>query len=135
MYWRPYNLIDVFNLIEKLRQKPEGAKKRIAFLASFSFSVLILGIWFSVIYPDFKFKEKQKQSAAAVESGPTESFFKNIKDGFSGAKEQIDIIKQSVSNIASSTKHIQNNSADIDVNYVQPPIASSTINSDFEAGI
>lgn len=125
----------MFELIEKIRNKPERAKKRIAFLTALSFSSVIVVIWLSVIYPDLRFVENQKQSAAAVESGPTESFLKNIKEGFSGAKKQIDNIKQSISSIASSTNHIQNNTADPEPTYEESLVASSTINEDFSAGI
>lgn len=125
----------MFDLIEKIRNKPEGTKKRIAFLTALSFSSVIAVIWLSVIYPDLRFIENQKQSAAAVESGPTENFLRNIKEGFSGAKEQINNIKQSVSNIASSTKYIQNNTMETDTVYDESSTTSSTINEDFSAGI
>ncbi len=125
----------MFDLIEKIRNKPERAKKRIAFLTALSFSSVIAVIWLSVIYPDLRFVENQKQSAAAVESGPTESFFRNIKEGFSGAKQQIDNIKESISGIASTTKHIQNNTTDTEPVYEESSVASTTINEDFDAGI
>jgi hypothetical protein len=124
----------VFNLIEKLRQKPDGAKKRIAFLASFSFSVLILGIWFSVIYPDFKFKEKQKQSASVNQASPASSFFENILEGFSGVKKQLGDVKNLVGSI-STTTFVSNPEVDISTSSVEFATSTEESEGDFEAGI
>jgi hypothetical protein len=124
----------VFNLIEKLRQKPDGAKKRIAFLASFSFSVLILGIWFSVIYPDFKFKEKQKQSASVNQASPASSFFENILEGFSGVKKQLEDVKDLVGSI-STTTFVSNPEEDISTSSVEFATSTEESEGDFEAGI
>jgi hypothetical protein len=124
----------VFNLIEKLRQKPDGAKKRIAFLASFSFSVLILGIWFSVIYPDFKFKEKQKQSASVNQASPASSFFENILEGFSGVKKQLEDVKDLVGSI-STTTFVSNPEEDISTSSVEFATSTDESEGDFEAGI
>lgn len=124
----------MFNLIEKLRQKPDGAKKRIAFLASFSFSVLILGIWFSVIYPDFKFKEKQKQSASVNQASPASSFFENILEGFSGVKKQLEDVKDLVGSI-STTTFVSNPEEDISTSSVEFATSTDESEGDFEAGI
>lgn len=124
----------MFQLIEKLRQKPEGAKKRIAFLASFSFSVLILGIWFSVIYPDFKFKEKQKQSASVNQASPASSFFENILKGFSGVKKQLGDVKDLVGSI-STTTFVSNVEEDISTSPVEFATSTEESEGGFEAGI
>ncbi len=124
----------MFQFIEKLRQKPEGAKKRIAFLASFSFSVLILGIWFSVIYPDFKFKEKQKQSASVNQASPASSFFENILEGFSGVKKQLGDVKDLVGSI-STTTFVSNPEEHISTSSVEFATSTEESEGGFEAGI
>ncbi len=124
----------MFQLIEKLRQKPERTKKRIAFLASFSFSILILGVWFSVIYPDFKFKEKQKQSASVNQASPASSFFGNILEGFSGVKKQLGDVKNLVGSI-STTTFVSNPEEDISTSSVEFATSTEETETDFDAGI
>jgi predicted PurR-regulated permease PerM len=92
----------VFQLIEKLRQKPDGAKKRIAFLVSFSFSVCIFVIWLTVVFPDFNFIEKQKQKAKVPETGAISIFIQNIKQSFGSIKEEAGMIKNLINNTVSN---------------------------------
>lgn len=95
----------MFDLIERLRQKPDGAKKRIAFLTSLSLTGFIFAIWLSVIYPDFSFKERQKQTASANKAGMFSSFVANITEGFGGVKTQINNIKDAVSSLSTTTHY------------------------------
>ncbi len=118
----------MFDFIERLRQKPESSKKKIAFLTSFALVGLIFAVWLSVIYPDFRFREKQKQTAAAVETSPTSSFFENIKEGFSGIKSQIKNIKDSISSVGTSTYYVSNN---VNTSSISQP--ESTTTQDMEA--
>ncbi|KND47772.1 MAG: hypothetical protein AB201_02460 [Parcubacteria bacterium C7867-006] len=101
----------MFDFIERLRQKSESSKKKIAFLTSFVLVGTIFAVWLSVIYPDFRFREKQKQTAASVEASPTTSFFENIKEGIFGIKNQINNLKESVYSIGTSTYYVSNDTA------------------------
>ena len=62
-----------------------------------------------VIYPDFSFTERQKQTANASDTGVFSSFIENMQEGFSGIKVQINSIKDTVSSIATSTHYSVNN--------------------------
>ncbi len=101
----------MFDLIERLRQKPEKSKKKIAFLASFFVTGLIFAVWFSVIYPDFSFKQKQKEAAKVVnETSPAEGFFENILAGFSDVKSQFKDLKTLISSFSTTTHYTSNDS-------------------------
>ncbi len=121
----------MFDLIEKLRQKPESSKKKIAFLTSFSLAGLIFVIWLSVIYPDFSFKEKQKQVANSNNTGMFSSFMSNISEGIGGIKEQLNSVKDLVSSISTSTHYTTEDSAEsgIDMNL------NSSSTQDFDPSI
>ena len=83
----------MFDFIEKLRQKPIQAKKRIAFLVAFSLSGLIFAVWLSVIYPDFMERQKREEKVANLEPSPISTFSQTISSGMSGIKEQFSKIK------------------------------------------
>ena len=127
----------MFEYIEKLRQKSEKSKRWIAFLTSFSFAGLIFVVWLSVIYPDFRFQEKQRQTATVNEASPVGSFFSNMKEGFAGVKKQVDDIKGIVSGMSSSTYYVSNNATDTPVDVVEQGenpgevATSSPVNEEF----
>jgi hypothetical protein len=112
----------MFDYIEKLRQKSDKSKRWIAFLSSFSFAGLIFVVWLSVIYPDFRFQEKQRQTASANEASPVGSFFSNMKEGFAGVKKQVDDMKDVVSGISSSTYYVSNNGTSSEADVIEPGI-------------
>ena len=117
----------MFDLIEKLREKPESSKKKIAFLTSFTLAGLIFVVWLSVIYPDFSFSEKQRQTANANDTGMFSSFITNMKDGISGIKSQIDSVKETISSIATSTHYtVDNNEASTTDAFVETTQYSTT---------
>lgn len=94
---------NMFEFIEKLRQKSDGSKKRIAFATSFSFVAVIFTVWLSVIYPDFYFTERQKQKASVGEAGVVESFWENMTNGFSDAKNHLSDFRKNISSMVIST--------------------------------
>lgn len=106
----------MFDLIEKLRQKSDKSKNKIAFLTSFTFSGLIFVVWLTIIYPDLKFIEKQKQTATASESSLSGSFIENMKEGFLGLKKEINDLKSVVDNVGTSTYYVSNNSSTVNKN-------------------
>jgi hypothetical protein len=95
----------VFELIEKLRGKPENVKKRIAFLSAFSLAGSIFVVWLSVIYPDFKDTEAKKENVAAVVESPTDSFSEALLGGFSHMMEQFQDLRKSVSNFSTEVEY------------------------------
>ena len=92
----------MFELIEKLRQKPEGAKKRIAFFTSFFISLTIFIVWLSVIYPDVSNK-KVVENSVISSSTPVDNLYSLFSEGFSEVKNKISELASVVSSISSST--------------------------------
>ena len=83
----------MFDTIEKLRQKPDSTKKKIAFLISFSVVGIIFVIWLSVIYPDFRKKEIKESNIAKLEPSPISAFTGTLSSGVSVIGEQFNKIK------------------------------------------
>lgn len=71
----------MFNMIEKLRNKPEAYRMRVAFIVSALITTIIFLIWFSVLSVRFK---NDDNSAAAVNSEPA---FAEIREEFISAYE------------------------------------------------
>lgn len=78
----------MFELIDKIRQKPEKTKKRIAFLASLTFTGIILFFWILAVYPDFKERNSIEKKARKLESGPSSSFASVFSGKVGEIKEQ-----------------------------------------------
>ena len=87
----------MFDLIERLRQKPHGVKKRIAFFSAFSFSLVIFIIWFTVLYPDLK-QGEEKQTANAG-SAPISTVSAMFEEGLSGISKSIADLKEAVASL------------------------------------
>ena len=92
----------MFDLIEKLRQKPDGTKRRIAFLAAFFLSGFIFVIWLSVVYPDFRQQQSQENKVESLNPSPFSGFFETISGGFSGIGQQLNNIKEAVSSFSTN---------------------------------
>ncbi len=93
----------MFNLIEKLRQKPERVKKQIAFLGAFFIAGGIFVVWLSVIYPDFRKSQSQEAAVANLEPSPLSTFADSFFSGISSIREKFGEIKQSVSSLSGAT--------------------------------
>ena len=75
---------NMFEIIENIRQKSDREKKRIAFLTSLLFSVIIFAIWISVWYPDWKNHETFSNRYAEPSSlAPLSSISSLFSSGFS----------------------------------------------------
>ncbi len=99
----------MFEYIEKLRGKSEKTKKRIAFFGALGFSVVILGIWLSVVYPQIKNPEVVEKVQTGGPS-PLSALGDNIYDGFSsvrgafgGFKETFDTFTEEMEQFENST--------------------------------
>jgi hypothetical protein len=92
----------MFNLIEKLRRKPEKTKKLIAFSTALSFTGIIFVVWLSVVFPDFRKSQQKEDTIAKLEPSPITTFGETIGTGFSAIGEQFSKLKESVSSMTSS---------------------------------
>lgn len=84
----------MFNLIEKLRSKPDGVKNKIAFLTAFAFVGIIFVVWLSVIYPDFIDNSKKEQ--VTDEPSPVSAFATTFFAGLSSIGDKFSEIKESI---------------------------------------
>lgn len=89
----------MFQTIEKLRAKPEGSKKKIAFLLAFLFSGIIFVVWLSVIFPDFKNKKLKESEIVNTGPSPISAFSDTLSSAFLSMGEQISNIKGAVSKL------------------------------------
>lgn len=89
----------MFEFLEKLRQKPDGAKKQIAFLFSFFLVGIIFVVWLSIIYPDFRQDAEIEKTVPKLEPSPLETFKNTFKTGTSAIGEQISKLKGTITEI------------------------------------
>lgn len=90
----------MFELIERLRQKPDRTKKQIAFLVAFALSGLIFVIWLSVIYPEWREGQMRETKVENLEKSPTYAISETFSDGFRAVGEQFGKIKDAVSSFS-----------------------------------
>ncbi|KND49957.1 MAG: hypothetical protein AB198_01390 [Parcubacteria bacterium C7867-003] len=83
----------MFEYLEKLRQKPDSTKKKIAFLGSFIFTGIIFAFWLLAVYPSFKEDAEIQKKAKSLETSPISSLGSILGDNFSKIKEQISSLK------------------------------------------
>lgn len=93
----------MFEIIDNLRQKPDRSKKRIAFLVSFSFCLIIFVVWLTVIYPDFKRRQERKTASSISTSTPIDTFTSIFSEGFSKVGSQINEAKKTIQEVVSSS--------------------------------
>jgi hypothetical protein len=89
----------MFELLERLREKPDHTKKQIAFFLTVLIVGFIFVIWLSVIYPDFKDKSLIDDKVSKLEPSPLGTFSETFKTGISAIGEQVTQLKESVSTI------------------------------------
>lgn len=115
----------MFDFIEKLREKPDRIKRKVAFLTASCFSVVILLLWISVIYPDFRDKQQKINN---IESSPTSVFGKTIDSGISEFGDRFSKIKDLISSITKkdiNPAHFTASSSE--ANVIAPYIPTSII--------
>ena len=93
----------MFDLLEKLRQKPEGTRHTIAFAMAFFVSAIILVVWLTVIYPDWSNSQSLQAKVVAKSPSPWSAFIDNISNGASAIGSQIGAIKGVISSFSSTT--------------------------------
>lgn len=84
----------MFKYIEKLRQKPDSVKKRMAFLTSFSFVGIIFIVWLSIIYPGFREQKNINDRVVASEPSPFSTFGDILSQSTSAIGEQFSKITE-----------------------------------------
>jgi amino acid permease len=88
----------VFQLIEKLRKKPEAARNRIAILTAAAITVIIFLVWLSVL--GVRVDNTEENTANAGDSAsPISILGDNIADIIENVKSQINALKEGIENI------------------------------------
>lgn len=88
------------DFIDRLREKPIGTRKRIAFATSAVVTLMIFGVWASVLH--FGVNSKAEDSTAAVakssdtDVNPLSAFLTVLSQGWDGLTENINQIKTGV---------------------------------------
>lgn len=95
----------MFNLLEKLRKKSEGAKKRVAFIGALTLSGLVFVVWLSVIYPDFRRSQSKEAEVAKLQPGPLSSFTDTFSSGIRSIGDKFSEIKTAVSSMTSNATY------------------------------
>ncbi len=87
----------MFELLEKLRGKSEGARKRIAFGVAFLIATVILAIWATVLYPDWNASQSQQAKVISASPSPLSTFGSTLSDGFSAIGTQFGELQHAMS--------------------------------------
>jgi hypothetical protein len=86
----------LFDLLEKLRQKPDHTKRQIAFLTALLLAGIIFAIWLSVIYPDFRHIQAKEEQVSKLEPSPLATFGQTFITGISAMEEEFGKLKNSI---------------------------------------
>ena len=100
----------MFDLIEKLRQKPENVKKRIAFLGAFFFSGVIFVIWLTIVLPNFTREQSNIEKISKSEPSPIGTFTETFKTGMSAIVEEVSKFRVAVQSMATTTYYVASSS-------------------------
>jgi hypothetical protein len=85
------------DFIDRLREKSSGTKKKIAFMTSAVVTLMIFGIWVSVLHFGVNPKSENATAAVANSSGadvnPLSAFWDVISKGWDGLANNINQVK------------------------------------------
>ena len=105
----------MFELLEKIRQKPERTKKQIAFLTSFFVAGLIFVVWLSVIYPNWLSTKTKEEKVVVTEPSPISTLGNMFSTTFSAIDEQFANIKQAVSSFTTEPAYYSATGTDSEI--------------------
>ena len=92
----------MFEIIEKLRQKPDRTKKQIAFLVALLFAGIIFVIWLTVVYPSFKQDQKKVDAVSKLEPSPLKALGETFSTGASALGEEFGKLRETISSFTTS---------------------------------
>ena len=117
----------MFEYLEKLRQQPEGLRKRIAFLSALGFSLIILAVLVTVLYPDWHDGQTQQAKAEAMSPSPLSTFGSTLGDGFAAIGSQFGLLKNSISVFNSDAVHFSATSSEAAAIQSEGLVSTSTV--------
>ena len=83
----------MFELLEKLRQKPDKVKKLVAVIFSLFFAGIIFVLWFSVSYQNWT-NSKYQEEKVTEEPSPISTFSSTFSGAFKSIGEQFSQIRK-----------------------------------------
>jgi len=104
----------MLDFLDKIREKPNRAKKRIAFFTAFTLTGIIFIFWFVAIYPSFKEQNAIDKKISKLESSPIESVGSVFGENFNKIKEQFGKIKEIGSNFTAEVDYYTANATTTD---------------------
>lgn len=101
----------MFGLIEKLRVKPDRAKKQIAFLIAFLFAGIIFVVWLSAIFPSWRQGQLKEAAASNLEPSPISTFIGTFSSGISAISAEFGQLKDSISSFSTAPAYYNSTSS------------------------
>ncbi len=95
----------MFELIERLRQKPEHKKKQIAFLVSITFAGIIFAVWLSILLPSWKEDILREREVNNLEPSPASAMTETLGEGLSSISSQFKKIKDAAAVLTSEPEY------------------------------
>lgn len=122
----------MFELIEKLRQKPDSTKALVAFSVSLAFAGTIFLVWFTVVLPDIRQDNEIKEKMAKIEPSPFSTFFGNIANSFYALKDQVVDVKTKISEMSNTPVYYNStstktNTGNSNTNYSNGTASTTTV--------
>lgn len=86
----------MFDLLEKIRSRPDSHKKTFSAVASLLVTLVIFGVWITAFSPITRTSEIISQ--AQSQDGPMKNFNRNLAQSFGVIGDQLNFIKEYFSN-------------------------------------
>ncbi len=106
MWWSFLPAFKMFDLIKKLRGKPERTKKLVALGVAFVCAGIILLFWILSVLPSFGQEKEISDRVQSATPSPISTFFQIISQGTTGISDQFSKIKSASSGFFSATQII-----------------------------
>ena len=107
----------MFDLIEKLRAKPEKTKTKIAFLSAFLVTGVIFVFWIGIIFPSWKNSQTPQNVVENKEPSPFDSLNTILSKSFKSIGEELNQLKNETSTFSKDLQGVSTSSTDS--NYTQ----------------
>ncbi len=92
----------MFDSLEKLRSKPDRAKKRFAFLIALLVVAIIFSVWLTVLYPEFRNDQNKVEQVSKLEPSPFGAFTDSVGNAFSSISQTFGELRQGISSFTTS---------------------------------
>lgn len=95
----------MFEYLEKVRQKDEKSKKRIAFYCALAFSLVLFLLWLTVSLPQIKSKKIERDAVSETTKSPVTNFMDALSNGVMEIQKSLSEVKAGINMFSSSTAY------------------------------